>query len=94
MRQLRRDGTWGKPDTFGFVLGKDVIALCERLPQDADVRLTIGLSFRRPTTNDKRMSPSELSRQMRDTLKNHYFYDVRDDGETISVTALSDNDLY
>lgn len=93
-QQLKKDGTWGEVESFGFVDAKHVVALCEDLPHDAPVCLTIGLSYRNPTTNDKRFAPDELAAYVRDTLKDRYWYEVLRHGDSISVTALDSNDLF
>lgn len=93
-QQLKGDGTWGDVETFGFVEAERVIALCEGLPQDTTVRLTIGLSYRNPATHGKLFSPRGLASHVRDTLRNRYWYEVlRHDGG-VSVTALDANDLF
>lgn len=92
--QLKKDGTWGDVESFGFVNARHVIELCERLPRDTPICLTIGLSYRNPTTHDKPYAPEALAKDIRDTLKDHYWYEVtRRDGR-INVTALDVNDLY
>ena len=93
-QQLRKDGAWGAPQTFGFVNARHVIALLDALAPTETVYLTVGLSYRNPATNDRPYAPDELSEHVRATLGDRYWYDVtrRDDG-TIHVTALDSNDL-
>ena len=93
-QQLKKDGTWGEVKSFGFVNAKHVIALCEHLPNDVPVYLTIGLSYRNPTTHVKPFAPRDLAVYVRDTLRDRYWYEVLQRDDRISVTALDDNDLF
>lgn len=94
LKQLKKDGSWGEPATFGFVNAKHVVALCESLADDVSAFLTVGLAYRNPTTCDKRFAPDKLAAYVRDTLGDHYWYDVKKHDDRITVTALSSNDLY
>lgn len=91
--QLMKDGTLGRIGGYQFV-GKDVII--DRLIQDeADMSLTIGLSFRNPRTRDKRMDVNEAVAWLTKYGRSYVFealYNGEDD--MLHVTALSGNDLY
>lgn len=93
-KQLKRDGSWGEPETFAFVNARHVMTLCESLSDDMPIYLTIGLSYRNPTTHDNRFTPHDLAAYVRNTLGDHYWYDVERRDGRITVTALDSNDLY
>lgn len=90
--QLKPNGKLGAPEGWCFVSGRTI---AERLEKDGtDMLLTIGLSFRNPTTHDKRYA-NECAIAWFERYGRSYTFEAEYMGdECLHVTALSGNDLY
>lgn len=91
--QLKKDGTLGSPESFGFVTAK---AIADRLAKDGtDMSLTIGLSWKNPRTRDK-LFTNEAAIAWLNENRRSYTYEACYNGKDgiMHVTALSDNDLF
>ena len=89
--QIKHNGTLGSPESFCFVTA-DVVADYLRR-SNAQMSLTIGLSFRNPRTRDRRMD-NKHAIQWLNEYGNSYTLEAYVEGDVVSVTALSGNDLY
>jgi hypothetical protein len=91
--QLKKDGTLGKPETFGFVPAK-VIADHLKVTGN-NMSLTVGLSFRNPTTHNKPFDNIAAIRWLRDNERSYTYEACYVEGDdSLHVTALSGNDLF
>lgn len=90
--QLKKDGRLGKSETFDFIPAKVIIGRLESTGDD--MKLTIGLSFRNPRTNDKHYSNADAIAFLKE-FEHSYTYEAYYNGDGyLHVVALSDNDLY
>lgn len=90
LKQLTEEGTFEKARSFGFVSAR---AIKEYLGRNHEGMLfTVGLSYRNPTTHNK---PLDYEQAI-ETLDKYsgWFLEALHDGNQLSVTALSDNDLW
>lgn len=91
--QLKKDGTLGSFETFGFVPAK---VIADHLKDTGNnMSLTIGLSYRNPRTHDKPFDNIAAIRWLRDNARNYTYEACYVDGDdSLYVTALSGNDLF
>ncbi|MBQ3339805.1 MAG: hypothetical protein IJG82_09500 [Atopobiaceae bacterium] len=61
--------------------------------KECPCRLTIGLSYRNPRTNNVPMSAERLVERIRES-GNFYLWSAFDNGSELVVKAYSDNDLF
>ena len=90
--QLKKNGKLGQAEGFDFVSADTII---QRLKKDGtDMKLTIGLSFRNPTTNKKPYKNRDAIEFLR-KYASSYTYEAYYTGDGyLYVTALSGNDLF
>lgn len=89
--QIKHNGTLGNPESFCFVTADVVADYLSR--SGLPMSLTIGLSFRNPRTRDRRMDNKSAIQWLK-KYGNSYTLEAYVEGDIVSVTALSGNDLF
>ena len=93
VRTLTRTGKLGHARPYEFVPNK--VLSKHIMDEETNVCLTVGLSFRNPRINNKRMSWDDALRWL-DKAGSLYVYEAcyKDDDDALYVNALSGNDLF
>lgn len=87
---VREDGTLGEVEWMGFVTADAIKRYLSKTREG--ILFTVGLSYRNPTTHNKPLD-YEQAVEMLDKYR-YWFLEAVHDGSKLSVTALSDNDLW
>lgn len=90
VKMLKKDGTFGEFDAFGFVSAETIKQYLAQ--HHAGMFFTVGLAFRNPRTYNKWLS-YEKAIEALDAYKG-WFLQATHNGSALSVSALNSNDLW